>query len=296
MRAALAHLFWNGIRRRLARSGQLIVRPDFYSPMGDAAELAADAPRLWPARPSDCLGIDFNEAGHRELLGVLSGLAESFDYPEQDPGPAAGCAFFTGNLQFGDADARVLYAMLQHLQPKRVIEVGSGYSSALMADVNRRLLGSRMRITAIEPYPRSFLKDLAGKGALELREARVQDVPADIFGELGGGDVLFIDSSHVAKTGSDVNHLVFEALPRLAPGVFVHFHDIHLPFEYPREWVLEDNRSWNEQYIVRALLMFAGEALRVYFSSAYAYARFGALPRNLAGTHAHGGSLWLRRG
>src|SRR3546814_6818116 len=110
-------------------------------------------------------------------------------------------AYRLQNSQFGEADARALFALLRHWQPQRLIEVGSGYSTLLAADINRRFLDGAMRITAIEPYPRPFLRSLEGLHA--LRVERVQDTPASVFAELSSGDVLFIDSSHVLKTGSE---------------------------------------------------------------------------------------------
>ena len=120
--------------------------------------------------------------------------------------------------------------LLRAWRPSRIIEVGSGYSTLLIADVARRFLDGTTRITAIEPYPRPFL----AKIGVELIEARVQDVPPAVFDVLERGDVLFIDSSHVAKTCSDVNHLFFEILPRLKPGVRIHVHDVFLPADTRR--------------------------------------------------------------
>ena len=100
--------------------------------------------------------------------------------------------------------------------------------------------------------------------------ARVQEVPLTEFEDLQSGDILFIDSSHVAKTGSDVNFLYFDVFPRLRPGVRIHIHDIFLPQDYPQEWALDENRSWNEQYVLRALLMFSSR-FRVLFGSFFAF-------------------------
>jgi hypothetical protein len=123
-------------------------------------------------------------------------------------------------------------------------------------------------------------------------------VPLALFESLQAGDVLFIDSSHVAKTGSDVNYLFFEVLPRLAPGVIIHVHDIPLPLEYPQHWAISENRSWNEQYLLRALLMYS-YAFKPIFGCSYAQLRFPddvraalALP---SGRGYGGGSLWIRR-
>src|SRR5262249_14748169 len=147
----------------------------------------------------------------------------------------------------------------------------------LAADVNLRSLNGSMELTCIEPYPKDFLRDLAGVSA--LLEAKVQDVPLSEFSRLQSGDILFIDSSHVAKTDSDVNYLYFEVLPRLVSGVRVHIHDIFLPHDYPREWVLKENRSWNEQYLLRALLMHSS-GFRTVFGCSYAYWRFPNLVRD----------------
>jgi hypothetical protein len=157
-------------------------------------------------------------------------------------------------------------------------------STLLAADVNVRALGGAMELTCIEPYPRPFLTSGDGlPGVARLLRERVERVGLEPFLQLEAGDVLFVDSSHVAKTGSDVNFLVFEVLPRLRPGVRIHVHDVHLPHEYLKEWVIGENRSRNEQYVVRALLMF---------STAFDVRAALAHPRGLA---YGGGSLWIER-
>ena len=132
----------------------------------------------------------------------------------------------------------------------------------------------------------------------ELVTQKVQDIPLAEFDKLKRGDILFIDSSHVCKTASDVNFLYFEVLPRLKAGVLVHVHDIFLPFEYPVEWVMEDNRSWNEQYLLRALLMYS-RAFRVMFGCMYAQDKFPDLVERALGLPAGGGfgggSFWLKK-
>ena len=149
----------------------------------------------------------------------------------------------------------------------------------------------------IEPYPRDFL--VAGvAGISELITQKVQDVPLNMFEKLQKGDILFIASSHVCKTGSDVNFLYFEILPRLKSGVMIHIHDIFLPFEYPVEWVLDENRSWNEQYLLRALLMYS-DTFRVFFACNYAYMEFSGLVSKAldlpSGRGLGGGSFWLEK-
>ena len=152
-------------------------------------------------------------------------------------------------------------------------------------------------ITCVEPHPRPFLAR-GVPGVTRLLRTRVQEVPLQLFETLAPGDVLFIDSSHVAKTGSDVNTLLFDVLPRLTPGVRIHVHDIFLPHDYPKPWALEDNRSWNEQYVVRALLMFSS-GFRVIFGSSYGFWRFPAEVRaalaHPRGVACGGSSLWVER-
>lgn len=269
----------------------------FYSPIVDAEALAQERQRVWPAAPQ-VLGVDFNEASHRHLLEqVLPRHLPHYDYPESLPDGDALDAFYTRNSQFSWLDARILFALLREWRPQRIVEVGSGYSSLLLADVNRRFLAGRCQISCIEPFPRPFLqRGVAGIARLLVQ--RVQDVPLAEFSRLAAGDVLFIDSSHVAKTGSDVNHLYFEVLPRLAAGVRIHVHDIFLPHDYPPEWAIGENRGWNEQYLLRALLMYSS-AFRVVFGCSYAFHRFPELVRTAlalpSGAAFGGGSLWLEK-
>jgi hypothetical protein len=270
----------------------------FYSPVVDVEDIEAREREIWPAEP-DVLGIDFNDASHREVLGTdFPQHLASYDYPEQLDEVRHPGRFYTRNSQFGWLDARALHVLLLAWRPRRIIEVGSGYSSLLTAEVNRFHFGGAIEFTCIETYPRPFLR--AGiAGITRLIEKRVERLPLDTFAALEPGDVLFIDSSHVAKTGSDVNYLYFEVLPRLASGVVVHIHDIHLPHDYPREWVIDENRSWNEQYLVRALLMYS-QAYKIRFGCRYAFHRFPDLVRSALahprGCAFGGGSLWLERG
>ncbi len=267
----------------------------FYSPIVDPSQIRED--QVWLQDPH-IIGIDFNDASHECILrDVFPQYISGYDYPEHLDETPTQTAFFTQNSQYSWLDARTLYVLLRHWRPRRLIEIGSGYSTLLTADVNRRFLNLAMDVTCVEPFPRQFLS--AGvPGVSRLFERRVQEVPLSEFESLEAGDILFIDSSHVAKTGSDVNFLYFEVLPRLCTGVRVHVHDIFLPHDYPREWVIIENRSWNEQYILRALLMHSN-AYQVVFGCSYAHWRFPDLVRGalaLPKGHAFGGgSFWIER-
>ncbi|MBL8748954.1 MAG: class I SAM-dependent methyltransferase [Planctomycetes bacterium] len=270
----------------------------FYSPVVDTADVVAREAEIWPAAP-EILGIEWNREHHETVLGeYFPRHLPQYDYPETLPDTPDLDRFYTRNSQFSWLDSRSLFVLLSEWKPKRMVEVGSGYSTLLTADVSRRQFDRAMDFTCIEPYPRPFLRKGTLPGVTRLLQQRVEHVGLEPFLRLGAGDVLFIDSSHVAKTGSDVNFLFFEVLPRLAPGVRIHVHDIHLPREYPREWVIGENRSWNEQYVLRALLMYS-TAFRVLFGCSWA---FHTMPEAVRKALAHprgvlygGGSLWLER-
>lgn len=270
----------------------------FYSPTIDVEDLTARAGTVWPEAPLDPPGIDFDADHHRHLLATdFPRFMPDYDYPERLEESAELDRFFTCNSQFSWLDARALFVLLRTWRPKRIIEVGSGFSTLLIADVNRRFLDGSCDITSIEPYPRAFLR--AGHiGIREVIEKNVQDVALDVFDTLQPGDLLFIDSSHVSKTGSDVNRLFLEVLPRLRPGVRVHIHDVFFPHDYPRDWVLGEARSWNEQYLLQAFLMF-NNSFRTLFGSNYAYVRCQSLLRDAlalpGGRCFGGGSFYIER-
>lgn len=269
----------------------------FYSPIVDVRDVFARRDEIWPERPT-LLGIDFNDASHRAILSEVFPLhVGDYDYPDSATGNEAEGGFYNDNPTFSWLDARALFVLLREWQPRRMIEVGGGFSTLLAADVNTRFLSGSVEITCIEPYPQPFLRQRL-PGLAHLLVERVERVDPEVFAELAEGDVLFIDSSHVAKTGSDVNFLLFEILPRLKPGVMIHLHDVFLPHDYPAAWVLREGRSWNEQYVVRALLMYSS-AFRVVFGCSYAFHRFPNLVcealRLPDGGGFGGGSLWLER-
>ena len=240
----------------------------FYSPICDPAELREREAELWPSVPPDEMaGIAWNTAAQRELMkDALAPFVPEIEFPH-DQAPGNPPRYFYANDQYPCLDAEVLYCLLRHLKPSRVVEVGSGFSSLITAEVNRNFRGNAMDFTCVEPYPRQFLIDGVA-GITSLIRKKIQQVEPSFFSRLGPGDILFIDSSHVAKAGSDVNYLFFEVLPALRPGVIVHIHDIFLPDEYPKRWVIEEGRNWNEQYLVRAFLQH-NDAFEVLWSSYY---------------------------
>jgi predicted O-methyltransferase YrrM len=264
----------------------------FYSPLPSREEVA-DAWRLGHFGPP-FPAIDLNEAGQLARLERFAEFYREQPFPEK---ARPDRRFFLENPSYGHYDAIMLYCMLREAKPRRVIEVGSGFSSAAMLDVSEHVFGRAVEFTFIDPDMIRLKKLLrAGDEAkCTLIEKRVQEVPLEIFATLGENDVLFIDSSHVSKIGSDVNRLYFDVLPTLAPGVLIHIHDVAGNLEYPREW-LDEGRAWNEQYLLRAFLMH-NAAYRIELFTGWLFNTRHAWFREKMPLCARGGGgqLWLRK-
>jgi hypothetical protein len=226
----------------------------FFSPIPSLADIQRDAEQIFEDYGPTLAGIDLNEEGQMKLLRQLARY-----YPEQpfSAQRSPQLHYFFENPNFSYGEAIVLFCLLRWLRPRRFVEIGCGYSSCAVLDTNALFFGKNIHCTFIDPNPDlldSLLSE-ADQHEVELIRSRVQDVSLHRFAELDAHDILFVDSSHVAKVHSDVNWIVFEILPLLRPGVFVHFHDICYPFEYPREWIYQ-GRAWNEAYLIRAFLLY----------------------------------------
>jgi predicted O-methyltransferase YrrM len=280
------------LRAEVAQQKTWVPPGHYYSPIPSVDELRSREHELSAPPPATLPGIDLREKEQFSLLRELAAFYAEMPFARTR---TAGLRYWFENPSYSYADAIFLYSMLRHLRPRRVIEVGCGYSSAAMLDTAERFLGGGVAFTCVEPYPETLRSLLRPGDPVELLEMKLQDVPLERFGALEANDVLFIDSTHVAKAGSDVNRIVFEILPRLRPGVHVHFHDVFYPFEYPKPWLL-DARGWNEDYFLRAFLQY---------NSAFAIALFGTylirVDRKWFAQHMPlclenpGGSLWIRR-
>ena len=258
----------------------------FYSPVTSADDIRrAKAQR---AGMAELDGVDLNAAAQRELAEKLA--------PIWVECAAAWRRYRPDNSMYGLADAAVYYSLLRQMRPRRIIEIGSGFSSALALDVRDADL-PKLELTFVEPYPDRLHRllndvDLANT---TLHRQPVQNVPLDIYDVLHADDVLFIDSTHVAKAGSDVNWLFFRVLPRLAVGVIVHIHDIFFPFEYQDEW-LDAGRSWNESYMLRAFLTNNASYEILLFSSWLWRDQRALVSRYLPEAAAlEPGGIWLRK-
>ena len=175
--------------------------------------------------------------------------------------------YYFNNTMFQRMDGTILFAMLKHLKPKKYFEVGSGFSSGLVLDVND-IEKLNLELTFIEPYPdrlESVLKE-NDSSATTIHKNKIQEIDVSIFKELNENDFLFLDTSHIVKTGNDVTYWLFNILPVLKSGVIIHIHDIFWPFEYPKEWI-EKQKCYNEIYFIRAFLMNNKDYEILFFNS-----------------------------
>lgn len=222
----------------------------YESPYPDIIEIHEKEKELFDDN-KEILDIDFNVKRQLELIDKMkkyklprwSNNKESTVYRYH---------YMNGWFDKGSADA--LYYMMRILNPQRIIEVGSGFSTAVMMDVNEYYFNQRIQITSIESRAERLKSLLKADDHLEIIEENLQNMSVMYFEKLKENDILFIDSSHVSKMNSDVNYLFFEILPRLTEGVYIHFHDVMYPFLYHKEWIYQ-GRAYNEMYLLRAFLM-----------------------------------------
>jgi len=266
----------------------------FYSPVVDPEALRASGFAVDHHAPETAVqGIDFRPDAMRAFWRRNIGLIASAPFSET-PDPQA--RYYAGNDVYSWGDACVLLAMIHETRPARIVEIGSGFSSACMLDTVDRL-GLETRFTFVEPYPerlRRLLRE-SDEGRCAVLETGVQQADLAIFDALEANDILFIDSTHVSKAGSDVNHELFEVLPRLKSGVVVHFHDIFYPFEYPEAWIFESRRSWNEAYILRAYLTNNPAFEMLFFNHYFALKHPCEAAQAPKFVENPGGGLWLRK-
>lgn len=282
------------LRAALAAQQTWVPPGHYYSPIPDAAAVLARGEQLFFRGQQELPGIDLAFHRQEELLRIFLPFYAEQPFAEQ---PSARCRYGFANDQYGHADALFLYFVLRHVRPRRVVEVGTGWSTCAMLDVDDLFLGGQMQITSIDPDP-SRLRARMRPGdeqRVRILQQPVQDVPLETYDVLQAHDVLFIDSTHVLKTGSDVNHLLFDVLPRLASGVWLHVHDVPYPFEYPREWVAE-GRAWNEAYAWRAFLQYNAAFEIQVMNTCLEFLEPDWFRDNMPLCLQNvGGSIWLRR-
>ena len=244
------HAFMRSAFRMFQRIGITVSPNHYYWPVPDYRELES---RKWPAE-QEPLGLDL--AFDRQLNFLQTVVPIYQTEWQSDSAPFFSVSYNYGNGFFETVDAEIAYCLVRHYKPRRIVEVGGGYSSRVMAaalDMNLKLDGVRGELVTIDPYPDRFPKK-ALSDRVHLIPQTVQEVDLDVFLSLQSGDFLFLDSSHVVGIGSDVVREYLEIIPRIAGGVVIHAHDIFIPADYPREAVLHNLAFWSEQYLLQALL------------------------------------------
>lgn len=235
-------------------NGMHLLPKHFYLPIPDDSD---QLDTFWTT-PSQMVGVDTQDAAqlalmkdtlprHLEEFRSLFPIAEAAKFGD----------FFLLNGSYMAVDSHVYYGLIRETNPKRIVEIGTGYSTILACQaalLNKRDTGRMPQITAIDPYPWDvFIKGM--DGLHDVVAKKVQDVPLEVFTSLEEGDILFIDSTHALRSGSDVQYEFLEILPRLAPGVLVHVHDVSLPLPYPKVYY-DTQTYWNEQYLLQAFLAY----------------------------------------
>lgn len=266
----------------------------FYSPIPSLEQVEADDRQIFNTHEDPIPGVSLNEPYQLQLIKKFGQFYPDIPFVSTQ---SEGHLFFYDNPNYSYGEAIVLYCMMRAFNPKRVIEIGSGYSSCAILDINAQAFGGSIHCTFIDSDI-TLLKDLVPKSTiqtLDIIPQRLQEVPYRVFETLKANDILFIDSSHVVKIGSDVNYLLFQVLPRLKSRVLVHFHDIFYPFEYPKNWI-QQGRYWNEAYLLRAFLQY-NRAFKVEFFNDFIGRYRKSKIEELMPLFARnpGTSLWLRK-
>jgi hypothetical protein len=238
----------------------------YYETIPDVSTLSN---KLWQQH-SKLIGIDMNEQAQINFLSECDlKYKEEFDKFSENK-VTCPYQYFINNGYFEAIDGEILYCMIRHFKPTKMIEIGSGYSTYMSAQAiikNKIDYGHETELVAIEPYPNKVINN-GFPGLSHLIRKKLQDVPLSDFTSLEENDILFIDSSHVLKIGSDVQYEYLDILPRLKKGVIVHIHDIFLPEEYPRDWIFNNHIFWNEQYLLQAFMAF-NENFKVLWAGNY---------------------------
>jgi hypothetical protein len=266
----------------------------YYSPIPALDEIRRDEEQIFGSVMRELPGIHLAQERQFALLQILKEYYKELRFTAQR---AEGYRYYYDNPSYSYSDAIFLYSMIRHAKPQRFIEIGSGHSSCATLDTNEQFFAGSIACTFIEPYPHLLQSLLRPDDfdRVQIIPQRLQDVDLQVFDQLSANDILFVDSTHVSKTGSDVNRIFFEILPRLASGIYIHFHDVFFPFEYPKEWVYE-GRAWNEIYMLRAFLQYNSAFEIVCFNTflEQAYKDFFSQHMPLCLKNP-GGSIWLRK-
>ena len=234
------------IARQIFRKvGMLPIRNHYYEPLHDPSKF-----KYALNRDRELPGVDFNAQEQLALLKTFSFTDELRQFPVKK---RHGDRFYYDNDSFCSGDSEILYSMIRSKKPRRLVEIGCGFSTLMIQKAivkNKEEANYLCQHICIEPFENKWLEELD----TELMRKKVEDVDKELFTSLEANDILFIDSSHVIRPQGDVLFEYLEILPILNPGVIVHIHDIFTPKDYPKEWLVDQFKLWNEQYLLEAFL------------------------------------------
>jgi hypothetical protein len=285
---------------RCLRWGALPMPVHFYSPIPDLRDL--EERRIWDQQ-SALAGLDFHPEAQIQFLQRLGGQFGSECHwpsgPQVDP-----YQFYTENGTFSYGCAAITHCILRYFRPRHVIEVGSGNSSLVISkalSLNARDSGEAIEYSVVDPYPGPIIEN-GLSGVTQIIKEPVERMETGFFDRLCKNDVLFIDSGHTVRIGGDVNYLILDVLPQLASGVIVHFHDIGLPYEYPKVYSTNPKFRvfWTEAYLLQAFLCFNSQ-FEILLAMSYLMTEHldkfrAAFPLYDPVQHrASSGSFWIRR-
>lgn len=296
VKSELTQLWGNLLFDALQRFSFHLTPVHYYEPIPDTRTLRDS---LWE-RSSSLVGVDL---GEQRQIALLSELASRYR-GEYDSTPRRQTSvpheYFLENKSYIGVDGEMLYSMIRRFKPRRMIEIGSGMSTLMSSRAvlkNREETGNACEYTVFDPYPNDVIKG-GVPGLSRVVETGAEDVGIEEFSKLKENDILFIDSSHVLRIGNDVQYLYLDVLPRLSKGVVVHVHDVFLPAEYPREWVMKDHFFWNEQYLLQSFLTL-NDSFRVLWASHFMHlAHSDLLSASFSSydkTKIRPCSLWMQR-
>lgn len=248
------------------RLGLHVLPVHYYSPIPDTRILRRK-PMLW-LREMPLHGLELDIDEQKTLAETICPLfrEEYMAFPMErtnDP-----MQYYLNNPSYGFVSGQMHYCIIRYFKPKRVVEIGAGYSTLVsLAGLRKNAEeGHNCEFTTIDPYPSSFIEKAMPSNQVVIK--RVEDIDLGFFDRLSNNDMLFIDSSHTVRIGGDVNFLILEVLPRLKKGVIVHIHDIQFPYEYFKTYTLEQHMFWQEQYLVQAFLAY-NNAFRILWCASY---------------------------
>ena len=283
------------IEKNDSRDVPLSLFPDghYYSPIPSMEDIESQHNRI-KKQIKSISDVDLNKKLQLEMLREFGKYYKDLPFRYKKKNRLRYCYH---NPNFGQGDAISLYSMIRYAKPKRIIEIGSGYSSCVTLDTNQLFFDNKVACSFIEPHPDLLLSliNKQDKKGNNIISSKLQEVPLSLFEKLRRNDILFIDSTHVSKVGSDVNYVLFSVLPLIKRGVYIHFHDIFFPFEYPKEWSMR-GIFWNENYILRAFL-YNNTNYEIVFFNNYLWEmhRNRLLKTMPLYSKNSGGSIWIRK-